>query len=451
MSELTPHSLLAVLERYQKADKYYVALSGGLDSSVLLHALALLRDKLSPSSIHALHVDHGLHVDSSSWAKHCTELCQHYEIDLHILKADISLQQGDSIEEAARQARYKLLAGFISENDVLLTAQHQNDQAETFLLQALRGAGPKGLASMPESKPFSTGRHIRPLLAHSRNQLAVYASRNKLNWIEDPSNQNLDLRRNVLRQKILPQLEKSWPGLSATISRSAKHCAEANALLDDLAKLDLQNVRSSKETLSRSKVNSLDLNRRANVIRYWLIAKQLSLPNERRINTLIEQLQHSAEDKQLCISWAGGEIRTYRDHIFAFKSLPGFIENQRCSWHLSKTLSLDGGQLSATKSLVTDGVFLPEHVDEVEIRFRQGGERCRPVGQDCTRELKTLFQEWAVPPWVRNRIPLLYVEDQIAAVVGFCNCLPFDVRNEERAWQIHWFSPSISPFISRAN
>lgn len=452
MSSFSPQNLLQTLRRYPNVSNYWLGFSGGLDSTVLLHALVQIRETLNPIKIHVLHVDHGLQKTSSQWAEHCAALCQQYQLDCQVLDANLgAIEKGCSVEEVAREARYRLMADYIGPDDALLTAQHQDDQAETFLIQALRGAGPKGLASMPEIKPYSKGKHIRPLLAYSRKDLERYAVENSLSWVDDPSNSSSEFKRNYLRQEVVPLIRQEWPGYADAVSRSAKHCAESSSLLDNLAEIDLEQALAENGNLSRSACNALAVPRRANLIRYWLVSQGLRLPDQRRMTTLIDQLEQSADDRQLCVDWPGVEVRSYRDQIFAAPPLASFAENQAYLWSLAQVLPISDGELSATKDQTTGGVPLSVDIAEVEVRFRTGGERCQPIGQAHTRELKTLFQEWGVPPWWRDRIPLIYVDDKLAAVVGFCSCQPFAPMESTGSWHIHWSTPDILPFKLLAN
>ncbi len=446
MTDFSPQSLLQVLQRYPNVQHYWVAFSGGVDSSALLHAMVqlapMLKTAVSPIEIKAIYIDHGLQAESLQWADHCRAVCDEYGIAFVAMKAELLLDQGDSIEEKARESRYLLLASHIEEGDALLTAQHKDDQAETFLLQALRGAGPKGLASMAEIKAFGKGRHLRPLLGFSKQDLVSYATAEGLSWVEDPSNQQLRFQRNYLRQKVFPLLKENWPGVSDVLSRSAAHCAESASLLQQLASIDMATVVRSDNTLSRAALNHLSRQRRANLIRYWLTELALRVPDHRRLEQMISQLETSAQDRSPFIVWSGVEIRCYRDKVYAMAPLVLTDETKVFSLQLrgqlNETLRLDDGELRVYQ---TEGDGLRIQDDrQIEVRFRQGGERCRPAGQAYSRELKILFQEWAVPHWLRGRIPLIYVEGELAAIAGFCTCQPFVASGSELSWQFDWRS-----------
>ncbi len=462
MPDFSPQLLLQVLQQYPNAQRYWVAFSGGVDSSALLHAMVQLAPMLQTlevsADIRAIYIDHGLQTESShpkstssgmlphslsaQWADHCRTVCDEYGIAFISMQAELSIDKGDSIEEKARESRYSLLASHIEEGDVLLTAQHKDDQAETFLLQALRGAGPKGLAAMPEIKAFAKGRHLRPLLGFSKQNLVIYATEEGLDWVEDPSNQQLRFQRNYLRQKILPLLKENWPAASDTLSRSAAYCAESASLLQQLASIDMATVAHSDNTLSRVALNHLSRQRRANLIRYWLTELALRVPNHQRLEQMISQLETSAQDRSPFIVWRGVEIRCYRDKVYAMAPLVLTDEAKVFNWklrrQLNETLRLDDGELRAYQT-EGDGLRIQDN-RQIEVRFRQGGERCQPAGQTHSRELKTLFQEWAIPHWLRGRIPLIYVEGELAAIAGFCICQPFVASGNELSWQFDWHS-----------
>ncbi|MGB5260270.1 MAG: tRNA lysidine(34) synthetase TilS, partial [Gammaproteobacteria bacterium] len=248
--KFSPDALYIQLLSVPLPAAWQVAFSGGLDSSVLLHAMATLRERFA-ITLGAVHVHHGLQADADAWANHCRRVCAGYDIPLSVLHADARPVQGESPEAAARHARYTALADWLAPDHCLLTAQHQDDQAETLLLQLLRGAGVHGLASMPVCTAFGEGTHFRPLLLLRRAALHDYALAAGLEWIEDPSNAETGIDRNFLRHAVMPLLQSRWPALSGNLSRSAAHAAEAAGLLDVLAADDRQAVAGPQaDTLS---------------------------------------------------------------------------------------------------------------------------------------------------------------------------------------------------------
>ena len=444
--EFSPAQLQRILNRFPAA-RYWVAYSGGLDSHVLLHALAQItalpgttrRDNIFPPplmggggsgfELRAVHIDHGLQPDSESWVKHCEKVCAELQIPLFGLHLNICIDPGASLEAAARDARYQAFTDLIEDGDVLLTAHHQDDQAETVLLQLLRGAGPAGLAGMPECSVFSKGLHIRPLLNFTQAQLRAYAEAHHLAWVEDHSNRDLRFDRNYLRHKITPRLRARWPSYARTLSRSATHSAEATQLMETLAEID----GGAPDTLSVTVLRTLDEPRQRNVLRTWIKRLDLPLPNTRHLDRVLHDVVNAKYDSTPLVHWPGAEVRRYRDLIHAMQPLPSHDQSQILVWGTDNSVELPNEMGSLTTTLVKGkGIkaalwqTLP-----VTVRFRRGGERCRPVGRKETHELKKLLQESGIPPWQRDRIPLIYLGEQLATVTGLWLCEPFQANSEE--------------------
>ncbi len=273
---------LGVALQAMPAQRYWVAYSGGVDSHVLLHAMAALRPQLT-ATLNAVHVNHGLNPAASEWAAHCVSVCEALDIACHLFNVDAHAQKGESPEAAARDARYHAFSQLIERGDLLLTAHHQEDQSETLLLQLLRGAGPHGLAAMPALCRFSAGNLARPLLAISQAQIEQYANDKLLHWIEDPSNQDRGVERNYLRHEIIPSFKSHWPAFAKTVSRSAGHCAEAVELLDELAAEGLHQLTGWVKdqpvplTLPLPDLQQMTPQRRRNILRYWLRIRELPI------------------------------------------------------------------------------------------------------------------------------------------------------------------------------
>ncbi len=436
------------LERLPAAPRYFVAYSGGRDSHVLLHAMASLRGSL-PGGLHAIHVNHGLSLQAAHWAGHCRSVCDALSVPLRVVTVDAGPERGESPEAAARHARYKAFSRLMATGDCLLTAHHQDDQAETLLLQLLRGSGPHGLAGMPFQTPFSRGLHARPLLDFTREQLGDYAAAQGLRWVEDPSNRDTGLRRNFIRHEIFPLLASQWPAAAETLSRSAAHCADAARLLDSLADDDLRQVRGAQsQQLDIEALSKLDEIRQRNVIRYWIRSQGFPLPQQSHLERLRHDVLQAAPDRMPLVCWADAEIRRYRDTLYLMRPLKDFDPKAVLPWDLRAPLQLPGG-LGMLESAVEEGGGLALEAmrqDGVSVRFRQGGETCRPPGRGHAVALKKLFQEQGIPPWQRNRIPLLYVGEQLAAVVGVCNCEPFVVADGVSGVVVRLRPSLISPF-----
>lgn len=425
------------------AHRYWIAYSGGIDSHVLLHAAATLSPQLK-GSVNAVHVNHGLNPASSQWAAHCVATCDALDVPSHIFSVNAKPDKGESPEAAARVARYDAFAQLIEAGDCLLTAHHQEDQAETLLLQLLRGAGPHGLAAMPRHVPFAKGSLGRPMLAFSQQAIEQYASDKLLHWIEDPSNRETDFERNYLRHEVIPKLKSHWPAYAKTVARSAAHCAEAAGLLDQLAADDLVTVSGNEQSVSDSlplhKLQQISGERRRNLLRLWLRSLNLPIVSKAVMGEIESTLIAAREDASPLVSWPGGEMRRYRDRLYAMTPLDPLDELTVIPWQWQQPLQLPAGlgRLGAAVSECVDRKSAGVNLDQcralpMTIRFRGGGERCQLPGRAHRHALKGLMQEAGIPPWQRSRIPLIYLGEQLAAVVGHFYCEPFVAKTGESA------------------
>jgi len=438
--KFAPDFLLQQLHRHTTPPCYQVAFSGGLDSQVLLHALCALRDRLD-AGVGAVHVHHGLHADADRWEVHCQRTCEALDVAYTALRVDGLPARGESPEAAARAARYQALSEWLPARHCLLTAQHQDDQAETLLLQLLRGSGVSGLAAMPVMASLGDGYHLRPLLGVSRAALHHYATTHALSWVEDPGNLSMAYDRNYLRHQVLPLLRKRWPAVSSSLSRSAAHCAEAKDLIAQLAANDLQAARGTgAKTLFMPRLVAMPCDRQRNVLRAWLKRCGCDTPSTAVLARIVTDVFYSRADAGPCVRWDRHEVRRYRDELFCLQQTPHGETRPVLDWPLSKPLTLPaaGGVLRATRATgagIRRAVVL---AGGVTVRWRKGGERCRPAGRGHHHSLKKMFQEQGIPPWERERIPLIYVQDTLALVPGFPVCEPFQAGPAEPGVLIEW-------------
>ncbi len=413
-----------------------VAYSGGLDSHVLLHALTQRRSA-SGFSLRAVHVHHGLQPAADSWARHCERVCADLGVPCIVEHAHVDGVAEEGLEAAARRARYACLAQLLEPGEVLLTAHHQDDQAETLLLQLLRGTGVHGLAGMPACAPFAVGFHARPLLAFPRVELERYAREQDLSWIEDPSNRSLEIGRNFIRHRVLPLLRERWSTAGRQLTQAARHAAEAAALLDELARADLAAC-AEDDGLRVSALRRLPPPRQRNVLRYWIRQRGFRVPSTRQLELLQTQLEGEPRTRHAAIRWRGAELRRYRDTLVlrADAGLPAMAG--AVAWDGMKPLALPsiGRQLRLTPARGQGLARARLDNAAFSVRFRQGGETCRLPGRLHHHKLKKLLQEAGVPPWERARLPLLFVDDALAAIGDRWVCEPFAAKPDEPGWVV---------------
>lgn len=422
--------------------KLCVAFSGGLDSTVLLAGLAELRDTVLPEiQLRALHVHHGLSQFADSWVTHCHAFCLQHNIAFSVAHVQLNVQQG-GIEAAARAARYQAFAENLAKDELLLTAQHLNDQCETFMLALKRGSGPAGLSAM-SADSFSPGyRLLRPLLSISRAQLEDYASEHHLNWIEDDSNQDPRFDRNFLRLNILPELYQRWPHFAQATARSAALCAEQESLLDELLSEALSRLTDSQGSLAVEGLLDVSDVKRSALLRRWLARRGAKMPSREQLQMIWNEVALSREDAQAQLRLGALTVRRFRQRLYL---LPEFqpLKEVVLNWDPAQSLTLpDGlGTLSIASSPVADDenafVRQPRAGEIVSIRFQAHGN-IEKVGRDRARQAKKLWSELGVPPWQRDRIPLIYYNEQLIAAPGWFITRQALAEDNEAQWQVIW-------------
>lgn len=450
LAVLSPSALGAWLrDGLPLPERYLVAFSGGLDSTVLLHLMAAARPLLA-APLAVAHVDHGLQAEAPDWADHCRAVCAGLGLPLTVLRVDAAARPGESPEAAARAARYGALADVLGAGGMLLTAQHLDDQVETFFLQLLRGSGVRGLSAMPLARAWRGGWHVRPLLGLRRAALRRWALEQGLNWVEDPSNALDDADRNYLRRRVMPLLEARWPGTPAAVARSSRHCAEAAALVSDLAAADLARVGSADSPrLELRALCDMPSTRALNLLRYWLSRQGAAAMPARRMREALAQLCLARQDAAPCVRWAGWALRRYREQLWLLREEPG-QRLQAFDWDGSpRRLGASLGELS--RRLAPGGIDprLWER-GRVEVRARWPGLRCQPAGRAGHRSFKKLAQDCAIPPWLRDRVPVILIDGAPAAIAGCCVCAPFVAPPGVPGWHIDWSVTAQDPLRPRS-
>jgi tRNA(Ile)-lysidine synthase len=386
--------------------RMHVAFSGGMDSTVLLHALV----RAGLPDVVAVHVHHGLQAHADDWALHCRTICTGLGVPLREQRVRIE-EDGRGLEAAAREARYAALRSEMGPGEVLATAHHLGDQAETLLLNLVRGSGSTGLGAMSVLSEFRPGRLWRPLLQVPRDELQAYAERNRLRWIEDPHNGDPRFARSHLRAEILPRLKQRWPGVEENLARTATLASESAGLLRELALADLAAIAGADDrSLPINALLAMSGARRGNLVRAWIEKLGLPLPGYETLRHLERQVLVAARDATPVLAWPGGQFRRHRDRLFAMSVLPPVPDGFHAQWDGSVALVLpDGcGELS-TQSRSTRPWTVRLASPSDRFRLRSGGR---------SRTLKNLFQECGVPTWVRERTPLLALDERPVWVGG---------------------------------
>lgn len=388
-----------------------VGFSGGLDSTVLLHLLAAL-PSIRARGLGAIHVHHGLHPRADAWADHCTDVCRRLDVPLEVARVRVDRASGSGPEAAARAARHAAFAAALPAGGILALAHHCQDQAETFLLRGLRGSGVDGLAAIRPWRAFAGGWLWRPLLGLARGRLLAHAREHRLQWIEDPANEDESLDRNFLRHRVLPLLRERWPHADATLARSAALCAEARDLLAGEDTQALAEAGGEDGTMSLPALRGLAPARRARVLRMWIDALDLPpLPAEGVARIEADLLQARA-DACAQFQWSGAVVRAWSGRLHAGKATPPLPADWQEQWDGREPLALPGGRILAVAAAA--GVGVPAAPPPgagfgttLRVHARRGGERIRLPGRTHSHALKHVLQEAGIPPWERTRLPLL--------------------------------------------
>jgi tRNA(Ile)-lysidine synthase len=425
-------ALAAALAAYSApGQRVAVALSGGLDSIVLLDALHALAPRFA-LVLSALHVDHQLSPHAGRWAEFCAEACAARGVQLTIARVDVARRAGQSLEAAARAARYRELLG--ADADIVALAHHADDQAETVLLQLLRGAGPAGLAAMPRHRAGDVGGPalLRPLLDLPRATLAACASARGLAWIDDESNANRRHKRNLLRLDVAPLLAEAFPGYPSLLVRAAGHQAEASALLDELACRD---AGDTQHGLDRAALTALSPARARNLLRWFLRREGLRPPSAARLAGMLAQLQTAGTDARTRIVHDGAEIGCHRGRIVIHAAAAG---PYAFGWRGETSVDLPGGILHFERTR-GDGIAAAKlDAAVVMLRSRRGGERIQLATNRPRRAVKKLLYDAQLPIWQREALPFIWCGEELAAVPGIGVALAFQAQSDEDAWRVGW-------------
>ena len=398
--------------------RFVIAFSGGLDSTVLAHALSGLNhsgSRYDDVPVIAIHIDHGMQSDSADWSEQCSKMAAAMAIEFRSLRVNVELASGRGPEASARDARYSALHAELGAGDWLLSAHHREDQAETLLLNLIRGSGPAGVAGIGSIRRFGPGWLARPMLNVDRLDIRQYADELDLTWVEDPSNTDRRFDRNFLRHEILPRLKSRWPDIAVRLQRSSGHAGEASKLLVDLAEIDLQALGANSDRLPIDGLTRLSRPRQRNVIRYALRDQGLSTPTAKNLGQIQDEVIPARVDAQPLVSWPGAAVRRYRNGLYLLPDkladeieIAAFAgEEHSLGAGLGSLRWEHGHESGLSPALVATGIL---------VKSRTGGEEFKPQGQPHTRKLKKLLQEKGIVPWMRDRLPLLYSGERLVAV-----------------------------------
>lgn len=406
-----------------------VAFSGGADSTSLLHALSLLPEARA-RGLDAVHVDHGLHPDSTQWAEHCFDVCARLEVPLQVERVEVSLIDELGVEAAARRARHAVFAKRLSGSGVVVLAHHQDDQAETVLLRLLHGAGHEGLAGMRVLRPCARGWLWRPCLDLPRASLRAYALSRRLAWIEDPANTDFAFARTHLRERTLPSLFARWPDAAARIAAAAARLREESEVIDTFARQALAQAQGvDPTTLSTRVLGELAPALARRVLGRWLDDLGLPRPPTRVWPRLLPELVLARRDAEPMLAWRGAELRRFRDQLHAMTPRSAPAPDWNSSWTGEAPLTLPPGagrlRLEPARRLAP-----------IEVRPRRGGERLQQPG--AHRELRTLLQDLGVPPWVRARMPLLFRGGRLQAAADLALAPEFARELQMQDTRLRW-------------
>ena len=426
----------------ENSPQLLVAVSGGLDSMLLL---TLLAEKVSPKRLTAVHINHGISENADNWQAQVAQYCKQLGVALVAEKVTL-VNSGEGLEAEARNARYAVFERILAPNGLLFLGHHADDQAETVLYRLMRGAGAKGLSGMPNKRTLGKGYLVRPFLECAKSVLENEAQRRNLAWIEDESNLDNRFDRNYLRNAVLPQIAQRWPDYTQSLKRTADLNSESDRLAKELAVIDLDTVDLKAEragwSISIDALLMLSSLRQKNILRYWSELQGLMPPAITIIDEVLTSVLNARQDASPEVNWQSQRWSRFKDRLYLLQCTEQkFKAEQIFSWDMQKQLDLgDDNHLRVDKQM---GQGIKSTVKQVDIRFRQGGERCKPAGRGHSNSLKKLLLEYELAPWLRHRVPLIYVDEQLIAVGDLWVCEDWLASSDEIGQMIHWQVDSV--------
>ncbi len=437
-----------------------VALSGGVDSTVLLALCNRLLQQGMIQQLRAIHIHHGLSAYADHWAQHVTTLCQRWQIPLSVHHVHCNSQQ--SVEESARTARYHVFEQELQDGEWLLQGHHRDDQIETLLYRLIRGTGIDGMRGIPHSRPLGQGRLIRPLLTTTRQEIEAWAAAHNLSWIEDDSNGDTRFDRNFLRHQIVPSLKQRWPGSGDNIIRFAEHCDETAALLQELATDDYRRLSAKQvlpgqegvETLCCQGLLELSRARQNLLLRYWLDHHGISIPSQAMLRRIMDEVVAASDDAVPLLTWGKMAVRRYRQQLFVGGILPKAEAPQmtRDSEQNVQLMTMVGNgfvRAETTLSWRASTPSAPLAVRTIDGQWSLRGDlTVAPFalpGRKGQKTLKKWLNELGVAPWLRERLPVLHRGDQLIAIPDVLVADGWQAEHGKEAWTLEWQSDRYKP------
>jgi tRNA(Ile)-lysidine synthase len=401
----------------QGSNTFTVALSGGVDSVVLLHLMHALKVENSALHVSAIYVHHGLSEYAGGWQTFCQRLCDELNISFQVAKVNIQPQSRTSLEAQARNARYKALDELSPQASIILLGQHLNDQIETFLLRLKRGSGLKGLGAMQQERTLKSGRLcFRPLLNTKRCDIEAFAAQFNITHITDDSNTDERFDRNFIRQQVVPVLSQRFDGFEQCTARSITLLQQQQALLEYYTQIDLKQCINNQQGLNISALAGFTYIRTANIVRAWLELFTHVLPSKKQLEQIIKQASEAKTDAQILIDLADGQLRRHQGYLYFV------IPTQRLTdapLNCSELKLNDGRLLSKRNDKSGNGIRMPNNNEQVSVRFNCNSARIKPLKKPGSNTLKHWFKDAKVAPWLRVSVPLIFYNDQLVQVVGY--------------------------------
>lgn len=438
-----------------------IALSGGIDSVVLLHLCLQHYKSGHLKNIKAIHVNHNLSGHAEAWENFCQKLCEQWSVPFFIQHVTLSDRAGIGVERAAREARYQAFKNHLQEGECLLLAHHQDDQAETMLFRALRGGDPYSLSAIPKQRLLGKGFLFRPLLKESRKAIEYYAHTHELSWVEDDSNSQLHYDRNFIRQRIMPVISTRWPHAAKGLAEAASQCQTSQRLLNEIAVKDLQHVAQRitlpllGETtgLHCTALQKLQEDHQINLLKYWFRSKNLPIPSKHCLYRIITEILTAASDKLPSVNCYGLEVKRYQQWLLLddMQTYPSIAPTPLELTPGQIPLSTDGSVLNITCSHEEHGISTDlTHIEVLSRPYASNIPAFAIPGRTGRKSLKKWLNEFKVPPWIRDSLPLLVYENQLVAIPGLLTNVRFSAEDGAASWQVKWQLTDHSPRYSSA-